>query len=43
MNDKNETQGAGISRRGLMKSAGVIAAGAAASTFPMPAAWSAEE
>jgi len=43
MNDKTDTQDGGISRRNLIKSAGVLAAGAAASTFPMPAVWSAEE
>ena len=42
MSDNKDTLGDGVSRRTLLKSAGAVAAVAAASTFPAPAVWSAE-
>ncbi len=41
MVDNKDTLGDGVSRRTLLKSAGAVAAVAAASTFPAPAVWSA--
>ena len=42
MSNNKDTLGDGVSRRTLLKSAGAVAAVAAASSFPSPAVWSAE-